>query len=379
MPPTPLTSIRTLLVLYPLQPASLLPRLRSIFPTVHFYPGPAGNDYSATVYPEPPDEVWREADAILCFGLPKGLKEVGQTPRLKLLQVVGSGTRQITDTPFYQSVPKDHPLILANSAGIHGGPIGEHVLMTTMMLLHKMQPIADITRGEKRWAAPQELGGLFVQELRGLTVGILGYGHIGREIARLSTAFGSRIIACTRTGVKASIGGYHLPGTGDPAGDLPPNGIPPPRKPACMSFLQECDVVVNMLPSSEGNRGFVGKEEFGVMKDTALFINPGRGDTIDQEALVSALQASLEATEPPTGLGGSLRIAGASLDVTNPEPLPPNHILFSLPNAIITPHCSWASKDNFVRAVDLLEENANRLEKGLGALNALRGRGEFDE
>lgn len=116
--------------------------------------------------------------------------------RLKLLQTVGSGTAQVTGSEFWKTIPPEHPLILANAAGIHVSPIGEHgpsssslislpssaplilfehaVLMTSMMLLHRMQQVADITRGEQRWAHPAELGGLFVQELRGLTFGILG-------------------------------------------------------------------------------------------------------------------------------------------------------------------------------------------------------------
>ncbi len=128
------------------------------------------------------------------------------------------------------------------------------------------------------------------------------------------------------------------------------------------------------------------------MKNTAILVNCGRGDTVDTDALVTALQAST---------GG---IAGAVLDVvsplasvpcrpaprlgrcadvtcpwscqTEPEPLPDGHVLFDLPNVILTPHCSWASEVNFHRATDLLEQNVARFAAGDQVLNVLRSQAQ---
>lgn len=176
-----MTLLRTLLITYPLTPISLVDHLRTLFPVVHFYPGVAGNDYNATASVLPTSEVFASADVLLTFGLPTNLKHWSQTPNLKLLQCVGAGVNQITDTAYWESVPDSSPVVLANSTGIHVPAISEHgqsslprpscmelmekaVMMTVMALYHKLLESTDIARNEKRWAAPKELGGMFIQE-----------------------------------------------------------------------------------------------------------------------------------------------------------------------------------------------------------------------
>lgn len=102
------------------------------------------------------------------------------------------------------------------------------------------------------------------------------------------------------------------------------------------------------------------------MKSDAIFVNIGRGTTVDQDALVEALSAT----------SGPLKIGGASLDVTEPEPLPNNHPLWSLKNTIISPHTSGVSIHYFTLAADLLRENVERLRAGQLAFNIWRGKGE---
>jgi phosphoglycerate dehydrogenase-like enzyme len=142
-------------------------------------------------------------------------------------------------------------------------------------------------------------------------------------------------------------------------------------------FYSSSDVVVNTLPSSPGTDLFVGEKAFRAMPNTALYVNIGRGSTTDQEPLITALQNGLN---PPAEeeQDGDLRIGGASLDVTTPEPLPKESPLYTLENVVLTPHMSGMSRDYFVRAVgDLFSQNLHRvLEKGHGALNAVRGKGE---
>ena len=189
--------------------------------------------------------------------------------------------------------------------------------MFMLMLLHQTQMVAQFTRHEKRWPAPQELnprtGGLFISELRGKTVGILGYGHIGREVARLSTCFGARVIACTRSGTKQSLRSLY-PEMGDPAGDLPQAWYKSVDAESTRAFLQECDILVNLLPSAPENVNYLGRDEIMAMKDTALLINVGRGDTIDQDgALLEALRAGLDGSTP-SGASGTLRIGGAAVE-----------------------------------------------------------------
>ncbi|KAL8290608.1 hypothetical protein RQP46_002866 [Phenoliferia psychrophenolica] len=370
-------SLDTLLIVYPLQPPSLVDDLRKVFKKVLNYPILAGNDYSGRVVPLPPAEALAEADVILCFHLPSNLTSFSQTPNLKLLQLVGAGAFQVTNTDFYRSIPEDSPLILSNSTGIHVPAISEHVLMTVMALNHKLMQIHDVNKRERRWMAPSELGspgfgGQFIQEIRGQTFGILGYGHLGRETARIAKAFGARLIACTREGAPKVIGGYILSGTGDKAGTLPDEYFKTGDKESLHAFLSQCDVLVNALPNSPQTTKFLGAEEFKAMKNDAIVVNIGRGETMDHDALIEALNAAGERN----GETGELKLRGAALDVTDPEPLPPNHPLFTMENVILSPHVSWSSKKNFVRAVELLGINKERVEAGEGALNALRGKGE---
>lgn len=92
------------------------------------------------------------------------------------------------------------------------------------------------------------------------------YGQIAREIARLATAFGANIIVLTRSGVKASTGGYRIPKTGDPEGDIPDKWYSTGKPADVKTFLNQCDVVVDMLPAGEQTNGFIGREQFEWMK-----------------------------------------------------------------------------------------------------------------
>ncbi|KAM0792727.1 hypothetical protein ACM66B_002505 [Microbotryomycetes sp. NB124-2] len=368
----------TLLVTYPLWPTTLVDELRTQFRTVHFWPMASGTDYSGRPVPPPPEDVLNETEILLTFNLPANLCNVTQTPKLKLIQLVGSGSTQVTASDYWKTVGPDHNITLCNSAGIHQNPIGEHVILTALALLHKLQVVTRFTSGERRWPTPTELGpssgGLFISEMRGRTIGVLGYGHIGREVARLANAFGARVIACTRSGKKAPLESLYE-SMGDPSGDIPSQWFSSTNSSATDAFLRECDILVNLLPSAPENVNFVDRRRLELMKNSSFLINVGRGDTIDQDALVEALRAGAEhdyaLAEADTA---ELRLAGAALDVTSPEPLPDGHDLFTLPNTIITPHASFASLQNFDRACEFLYRNAERLESGQTLMNVLNVR-----
>ncbi|GAA6010595.1 hypothetical protein JCM10207_007754 [Rhodosporidiobolus poonsookiae] len=364
-----LPSLDCLLVTYPIESvqAGVLEQLRKAFKVVHFYPGGDGSG-TPTEYEEvlPPAEIYEQADVILAQDVPENLVDISQTPRLKLWQVFASGTQQIVESAFVRSIPSDRRLAISNLAGVHAVSIAEHVMMTTLMHCHQMNKCLEMS-SRAHWAGPTELGGLFIREIRGMTFGILTYGAIAREIARLATAFGARIIVCTRDGCKKPQQGYRVVGCGDPDGSLPAEYYTT-EKESLHTFLSASDVVVNMMPASSSTYRFIGRDELVAMKDNALFVNAGRGTTVDQEALVEALSLKL----PRTGKPGSLAIGGAALDVTDPEPLPDGHPLFSLPNAIITPHCSYASERFYSRVVEVVLQNKALLEAGGGVLNVVK-------
>ncbi|GAA5826699.1 hypothetical protein JCM11251_002860 [Rhodosporidiobolus azoricus] len=359
----------TVLILYHLSP-SVLESLGQIFPTVLYRPirGPQP-------WTPPTAEDLQKADAIFGFDLPAELKSVKQVPRLKLVQGCSAGYSHFINTEFGQSLRPADGITFANASGIHVSTIGEHCLATVLMLYHKLHTIAIRHHNEQSWLAASELGGNFIRELNTLKVGIVGYGHIGRETARLFHACGSEILALTRSGKPAPIGGFLLPGTGDHAGVLPSQYYSSSDRSSTLRFFADCDVVINTLPDSEATRGFMGVEEFKAMKGDGVYVNIGRGTTTDQEALVKALQAKPEEGEKEDA-PGSLRIGGASLDVTHPEPLPTGHTLYTLPNVILTPHMSGSSKLYFERAIEVLKTNVERMRMGKGALNGWYGKVE---
>ncbi|GAA5973052.1 hypothetical protein JCM11641_000387 [Rhodosporidiobolus odoratus] len=367
------TTFQTLLAIGPYTP-QVLDSLQQIIPNVIHYPTVAFQPLPEDTQ-HPADEDYAKADAIFAFFIPPNLKSFKQTPNLKLFQGLSAGYSHIEETEYYKTIPEDSEVTFANASGIHVSTIAEHVLGTVLMLYHKLHTIAIMMHNEQRWAFQEELGGNYIRELNTLKVGILGYGHIGRETARLFHSCGSTIYATTRDGKPSPEKGFILPNTGDPTGSLPTKYCSTSSRSSTLSFFSECDVVINTLPDSAATRGFVGEEELKAMKGDGVYVNIGRGITTDQEALVKALQAEREQGEEMQATG-TLRIGGASLDVVTPEPLPNGHILYTLPNVVLTPHMSGLSTQYFVNAAKVLDVNVSRMRKGKGALNAYRGRGE---
>lgn len=195
----------------------------------------------------------------------------------------------------------------------------------------------------------------------------------------MAQALGMRVTCATRTGHPTPIKGYLLPHTGDHDGHIPAKWYTTTSADSLAEFYATADVVVNSLPATDETRGFVGEDAFRRMKDDAVFVNIGRGDTVDQETMIRALEAGLQ--EPATGVEksgkGNLRIGAASLDVTTPEPLPADNKLWRLSNVLLTPHMSGGSELYWYRVTDLASINAVRVVKeGKGGLNAVRGKGE---
>src|SRR5436190_849579 len=200
---------------------------------------------------------------------------------------------------------------------------------------------------EQRWP-------LFVPtELRGAALGVIGYGSIGRELARMATtALGMRVLACKRDPSRRADDGYRLPGTGDPEGALPEAWFAPAR---LHDLLARSDVVVMCAPLTSQTRAMIGAAELAAMKPSAFFVNVGRGATVDEAALAAALQAG--------------RLAGAAADVFAEEPPAAGHPLYGGDDVIVSPHVSGflASYDD--RCTDLFAENLRRYLAGAPLLN----------
>ena len=195
------------------------------------------------------------------------------------------------------------------------------------------------------------------QELRGTTVGVVGYGSIGREVGRLAHAFGMRVLGLRRGGGAGSET-YELPELMGQPGAEADQLYTSEELPG---MLPECDYIVLVVPYTSAAHHMIGEQALRLMKPTAVLINIARGFVVDEAALVRALQEGW--------------IAGAALDVFEQEPLPQDSPLWKMENVIISPHVAGFSPHYDDRATTLFAENLRRYLSGKPLLNRVeRGR-----
>ena len=195
-------------------------------------------------------------------------------------------------------------------------------------------------RGE--W--PADFPGLVAEKCCGRTLGIVGYGSIGRRVARLADALGMTILACKRRPAIRREKECHFPGlVGDPEGDLPRAWFGPTQ---LAEMFAACDAVAVALPAAPSTVGLIGAPELAALPAHAHFVNVGRGAVVDEAALIESLRSG--------------RLAAAGLDVFAVEPLPADSPLWKLPNVFITPHVASYTRDQALVASEILVENLTR-------------------
>lgn len=269
-------------------------------------------------------------------------------PNLRWLQFHWAGLDFILDSPLLQK----QDLMISSLSGAAAPQMAEFALAMMLALGHRLP---ELSAHQDRAEWPRERWERFRPvELRTSVVGIVGYGSIGREIARLVRSVGATVLAVKRDVMHPEDTGYTIPGLGDPAGDLFHRLYP---YQAVRSMIKECDYVVICLPLTSETRGMIGANELAVMKPSSFLVSIARGGVVDQAALLSALQER--------------RIAGAALDVFAEEPLPTNSPLWKLPNVIVSPHVGGMSMHYNQRAVDLFIENIKRYLTGAPLLNRI--------
>ena len=244
------------------------------------------------------------------------------------------------------------PVLFTNSAGIHAEPIAETVLGMILFFGRGFDfAVADKARGV--WStAPYYVAGAPLRELPDTTVGLVGFGGIGREIARRVAGLGARVMAVKRTPPEPGEANLTPVRGGEGLGDAiellhGPGGLE--------AVLRESDVVVLCAPETSETRGLVDASALANMKDGALLINVGRGKLLDEDALVAELRSG--------------RLRGAGLDVFAKEPLAQGHPLWGMANALITPHVSAVTRGFWRRETDLITENVRRYLAGETLLN----------
>ena len=234
------------------------------------------------------------------------------------------------ETPQAQALI-DHAEIFSHGGGLHAIPIATYIFAQILRSIKSIDAHIALQK-EKNWKQMMSVG-----ELTDMTIGITGFGGIGQEVARLAKAFRMTVYATKRSPVLS-------------------DNLDQLFKPSELDeMLPLCDFVVNCLPSSPDTQKVFSAAQFNAMKSSAMFINVGRGESVDEESLAKAL---LEQD-----------ILCAALDTTDPEPLDLNSPLWTLENCFITPHDSAWGPRAPLRAVELFIDNYKRLQEGKKLLN----------
>jgi phosphoglycerate dehydrogenase-like enzyme len=244
---------------------------------------------------------------------------------LRWLQTAGAGVNGLVTPEIAAS-----DLVITNASGIHAEPITEHMFGMLLVVTRRLKEAWE-QQQTQTWRGGYDFGAN-VTLLAGKTLGVLGVGAIGGYSARVGKAFGMRVVGLRRGA--------------EPHPDVEQMFSPDDKH----AFLSECDVIMNSLPLTGKTRGFLGAAEFQAMKAGAIIINTGRGSTIVTDALLDAL--------------GSGHVGAALLDVTDPEPLPDGHPLWTAPNVFITPHYSGAHPTYDERANAIFLDNLQRFLAG---------------
>lgn len=318
-------------------PEPVMQQLRSLSPRIKVTFNPA------TKTEDIPHEVWQRTEVLYTDVL---LPDLELVPSLKWVQFHYAGIDFVQGSNLLDR--KD--LKITSMSGASAIQEGEYILMMMLALGHHMRPLM-VNQEKTGW--PTDRWEKFSPiELSGSTVGLVGYGSIGREVARLLQPFNVSVLAIKRDVMHPQDIGYTVEGHGDPDGNFF-NLLYPIE--ALESVLKDCDYVVVTLPLTPQTKGLIGVEEFKAMKPGAFLIHVSRGGVVDENALLQALSEK--------------RIAGAAVDVFTQEPLPPDNPLWKAPNLIITPHVSGFSLKYKERAGAMFAENLKRYLRAESLMN----------
>jgi phosphoglycerate dehydrogenase-like enzyme len=292
-----------------------LPALQAVAPGVKLLTADSAGDAA---------ELASQADAVIGFCTPAVL-EAGR--RIRWVQVFSAGVEECVAVPAM----RERDILLTNMQRVAGPVMAEHVL-AMMFAFARGLDFYIPERLERRWTRQLPATSRMVT-LEGKTLLVVGLGGIGSEVAKRAHALGLHVDAVRASG---RTGPEYVREVGLPA-DL-------------LRLAARADFVVNTAPLTPATRGLFDRKFFASMKRGAYFFNVGRGGSVDQEALVAALKDG--------------QIAGAGLDVTDPEPLPDGHPLWDLPTALVTPHTADTREmiEPLLRA--RVEENLRRFVAG---------------
>ena len=325
-----------ILITLPFEDEILAP-LRDISPAINI-------TVSAARRPEDvPGEIWEKTEVLYTDRV---LPPPAMVPNLRWLQFHSAGIDFALGSPLLQK----SGLAVTTLSGAAAAQAAEYTLAVILAMGHHLP---EMFAAQQRSEWPRERYDRFrPHELRGSTIGLIGYGSIGRELARLLQPFGVEILAVKNDAMHPEDRGYTAPGLGDPLGNLFTRLYPPQ---ALRSVLKLSDFIVVTTPLTPGTTGMIGANELTSAKPGAYVVVVGRGGVVDETALLEALQEK--------------RLAAAALDVFQEEPLGPTSPLWKQPNLVVTPHVGGFSAYYEQRAMVLFGANLRRFLKGEDLFN----------
>ncbi|MDD9937183.1 MAG: D-2-hydroxyacid dehydrogenase [Myxococcales bacterium] len=312
----PERSIDTILVAYDLLSETHLARVAAAAPSARI----AGAG-------ELSDEELARVDVLIGY-LPGG--GLGRLTGLRWMQQTGAGADWLMRVPEF----RDSDIVLTNASGVHAIPIAEHVLALMFALSRRLHFFVK-AQSRGKWDRRGRLG-----ELDGATLGVIGVGAIGEQLAEKARGLNMRVLGLRRDAARAS---PHVDRMFGPGG--------------LHELLGESDWVAITAALTPETKGMIGEAELQAMKRSAYLINIGRGAHVDQRALIAALQQGT--------------IAGAGLDVFEREPLPEDSPLWAMKNVIVTPHFAGATPHYADRVTDIFVANLERYQRGEPLVNVV--------
>ncbi|MBM2824695.1 MAG: D-isomer specific 2-hydroxyacid dehydrogenase NAD-binding protein [Dehalococcoidales bacterium] len=271
------------------------------------------------------ENMMREAEVLYALRLPDNLAQ--RSPRLKWVQLISAGVESAQESRGLSS-----NVVLTNATGGNSAPVAEQVFGFMLMF---------VKQSRRSWNSQvaHKWDNFISEELYDKTIGIIGLGHVGEDIAKRAHAFQMKLLI-----YDPYVSAGRLNRLKAQSADV-------------LSLMKESDFIAVTVPLTPETTKMIGEAQFRAMKKTAFFINTSRGRVIDQTALIKALKEGW--------------IAGAAIDVTDPEPLPPESELWDTPNLIISPHVAGNTYGMGVRTVQLFCENIKRYLAGKKLINTV--------
>lgn len=248
--------------------------------------------------------------------------DIAAAPQLKLIQKIGVGVNTID-----LDAARQRGIAVANMPGTNSQAVAEHTLLLMLACLRRAIPLDSATRAGRGWQVDRRVFDR-VGEIRGRTIGFVGFGAVPQRLAPVCSALGARIVY-TATAAKPGLPWEHLT-----LGEL----------------LAKSDIVSLHVPLTPVTQRLINADALSKMKSGAILINTARGALVDEQALLEALRNG--------------RLIAAGLDVFAQEPLPDAHPLYELDNVVLAPHVAWLTPETLTRSLDVAVDNCRRLRDG---------------